>query len=338
MSVDAAVEQAARERFDLVAATAAGRPKAWGALAAHGVVTFRALAGRGPTEAERRAIWSGLWAATRRPITDVDAAATMSTDRLNEPGDASSTGDSGNPKPPTPPPSPGRGRPAERYALMWSGGKDGALALLRARARGLAVTRLVNFYDGETGRVRFHATRAALIAAQARAIGIELRQHATSWPEYEPTFRRVLAALREDGFTGVLFGDIHLADVRAWYEERVRAAGLAHLEPLWGEPPAALLAEFVASGSRAVITCTEGGKLDESWLGRIIDDDFVRDIAALPIDPAGENGEYHSFAFAGPLFRTPVAWQPGERRHDGKFSQLDLESPPSSDGDAPGVR
>ena len=296
MSVDGAVEQAARERPDLVVATAAGRPKAWGALAAHGVLTFRTLTGRPPTEPERRAIWSGLWAATR-PL----------------------------------PAAEDRGRPAERYALMWSGGKDGALALLRARARGLAVTRLVNFYDGESGRVRFHATRAALIAAQASAIGIELRQIATSRPEYEPAFRGMLAGLRRDGFTGVLFGDIHLANVRAWYEERVRAAGLTHIEPLWGEPPAALLAEFVASGSRAVITCTEDGKLDESWLGRIIDDDFVRDIAALPIDPAGENGEYHSFAFAGPLFRTPVAWRPGERRRDGKFSQLDLE--PSAGGD-----
>jgi len=232
------------------------------------------------------------------------------------------------------PTSADQGRPAERYALMWSGGKDGALALLRARARGLAVTRLVNFYDGESGRVRFHATRAALIAAQASAIGIELRQIATSWPEYEPAFRDMLAGLRRDGFAGVLFGDIHLADVRTWYEERVRAVGLTHVEPLWGEPPAALLAEFVASGSRAVITCTEDGKLDESWLGRIIDDDFVRDIAALPIDPAGENGEYHSFAFAGPLFRTPVVWRPGERRRDGKFSQLDLES--SAGGNAAG--
>lgn len=291
MSVQEAVDRAAQERPDLIFASAAGRPKAWGALAAHGVVTFRALAGRAPTEDERRAIWTGLWAAAQRS------------------GHASRL----------------RPSPGGRYALMWSGGKDGALALLRARARGVAVTRLVNFYDSETGRVRFHATRAALIAAQASAIGIDLRQHPTSWPEYEPTFRRVLAELREDGFTGVVFGNIHLADVRAWYEERVRSAGLTQLEPLWGEPPADLVAEFVASGSRAVVTCTQDGKLDEGWLGRIIDGAFVREIAALPVDAAGENGEYHSFAFAGPLFATPVAWRPGERRRDGHFTQLDLE-------------
>ena len=208
---------------------------------------------------------------------------------------------------------------------MWSGGKDSALALIRARSRGLDVSRLLNFYDPATDRVRFHATRADLIQAQADAIGIDLRQLGTPWDRYEATFEDLLAELKREGFAGVVFGDIHLADVRAWYEERVHAAGLAHVEPIWGEVPAALVAEFVASGSRAVITCCELGKLDESWLGRIIDDRFVEDIRGLAIDPAGENGEYHSFTFAGPLFRAPVAWRPGARRHDGAFVQLDLE-------------
>lgn len=211
---------------------------------------------------------------------------------------------------------------------MWSGGKDSALALMRALAKGLDVSRLLNFYDPATDRVRFHATRSDLIRAQAGAIGIELRQLGTPWERYEATFRDMLAELKREGFAGVVFGDIHLADVRAWYEERVRAAGLAHVEPIWGEAPAALVAEFVASGSRAVITCCELPKLDETWLGRIIDERFVDDIRGLPIDPAGENGEYHSFTFAGPLFRSPVPWRAGARRHDGAFVQLDLELSP----------
>jgi uncharacterized protein (TIGR00290 family) len=212
---------------------------------------------------------------------------------------------------------------------MWSGGKDSALALMRARATGLDVSRLLNFYDPATDRVRFHATRSELIRAQADAIGIDLRQLGTPWERYEATFRDMLADLKREGFAGVVFGDIHLADVRAWYEERVRAASLAHVEPIWGEASAALVAEFVASGSRAVITCCELPKLDETWLGRIIDDRFVEDIRALPIDPAGENGEYHSFTFAGPLFRTPVPWRAGARRREGTFVQLDLELSPS---------
>jgi uncharacterized protein (TIGR00290 family) len=214
---------------------------------------------------------------------------------------------------------------ADRYALMWSGGKDSALALMRARSRGLDVRRLLNIYDPATDRVRFHATRRELIQAQAGAIGIEVVQLGVEWQRYETAFQELLAGLARDGFAGVVFGDIHLADVRAWYEERVRAAGLDHVEPLWGDRSADLVAEFVASGSRAVLTCVELPKLEASWLGRIIDDRFVREIAATGIDPAGENGEYHSFTYAGPLFRSPVPWRAGAVRREGDFAQLDLE-------------
>lgn len=211
---------------------------------------------------------------------------------------------------------------------MWSGGKDSALALMRARANGLDVAQLLNIYDPESDRVRFHATRRELIQAQADAIGIELRQLGVAWAGYEPAFRSMLDTLRDEGFRGVVFGDIHLADVRAWYEDRVRAAGLEHVEPIWGEPPGRLVAEFVASGSRAVITCCERPKLGDEWLGRLIDERFLDEIGATGIDPAGENGEYHSFTFAGPLFREPLRWRPGARRAEGAFVQLDIELAP----------
>lgn len=211
-----------------------------------------------------------------------------------------------------------------RCAVMWSGGKDSALAADRARRNGDEIVCLVNFYDAATGRVRFHATRTELISAQADAIGVPLVQRGTAWPGFEDAFRDTVEHLCRDGIEGIVFGDIHLSDVRAWYETRVRAAGLAHVEPLWGDEPRELLNEFVARGGRAVITCCESKKLDESWLGRVIDDRFVREIAGVPIDPCGENGEYHSFAFAGPLFRWPVAHTLGGRRSDGRFVQLDL--------------
>jgi uncharacterized protein (TIGR00290 family) len=210
---------------------------------------------------------------------------------------------------------------------MWSGGKDSALALTRARASGLEIGVLLNFVDRATGRVRFHATRAELIAAQTRAAGVPLRQLAVSWDEFEGVFRRALGRLKDEGFAGVIFGDIHLADVRAWYEERVRAAGLEHVEPIWREDPSALLREFVAGGGRAVITCCELSKLGEGWLGRTIDERFVDEIASAGIDVCGENGEYHSFAFDGPAFRTPIAWIAGARRHEDGFVQLDLLLP-----------
>lgn len=207
---------------------------------------------------------------------------------------------------------------------MWSSGKDSALALDRARRAGLDVRTLLTFFDPETDRIRFHATRRELVDAQAAATGLELRLVAAPWPEMPRRLEVVLAELAGAGFEGVVLGDIHLADVRAWYEARVRAAGLEHVEPIWGEAPQALLDEFVLSGGRAVVTCVDCSRLAPDWLGRVVDPDFAQEIAASGADPCGENGEYHSFAFAGPAFRRPVRWVAGETHSDGRFLQLDL--------------
>jgi uncharacterized protein (TIGR00290 family) len=211
-----------------------------------------------------------------------------------------------------------------KYALMWSGGKDSALALQRAIASGIQVKRLINFYDAATRRVRFHATRTEMIQAQAHAAEIDLNAIGTTWPEMEARLTAEFAALRAEGFAGVVFGDIHLVEVRDWYETRVRAAGLEHVEPLWGEAPAQLIREFVEAGGRAVITCVELSRLDSSWLGRITDERFLDQIGTAHVDPCGENGEFHSFAFQGPAFVHPVSWRPGEIRSEAGFCQLDL--------------
>jgi uncharacterized protein (TIGR00290 family) len=210
------------------------------------------------------------------------------------------------------------------YAVMWSGGKDSALALWRARRAGRDVRWLLTTSDRDTGRVPFHATPVATIRRQADAIGLELASVPTTWQDFDPSLMSALADLRSRGCTGLVFGDIHLADVRGWYETRTREAGLEHVEPLWGEDPRSLLAEFVGIGGRAVLTCVERAKLDVSWLGRVIDEAFLRDIEGAGIDPCGENGEYHSFAFAGPFFTRELAWRTGERRDDGRFAQLDI--------------
>jgi Diphthamide synthase len=97
-----------------------------------------------------------------------------------------------------------------------------------------------------------------------------------------------------------------------------------NVEPLWGDRPLALLQEFVAGGGRAVVTCVDTDRLDAAWLGRVVDESFVDDIAGLDVDPCGENGEYHSFAFAGPAFVRPLPWRPAGRRSDGRFVQLDV--------------
>lgn len=192
-------------------------------------------------------------------------------------------------------------------ALSWSGGKDSMLALDRAVRDGLDVRWLINVYEGNTERVRFHGVRRELIAAQAEALGLELVQAHTHPADFEAAFTGILRDLVERGARGVAFGNIHLADIRAWYESRVTAQGLEHVEPLWGTPPADVVREVVARGYRPTIVSVnlEIGRAE--WLGRELDADLASELLSTPgIDPAGERGEYHSFVWDGPLFREPV--------------------------------
>ena len=217
------------------------------------------------------------------------------------------------------------GTQTERYAAMWSGGKDSCLAIWRARLSGLFVDTVVTFIDGQTDRVRFHATPSPLIRAQADALGVRSLLRAAAPETYETVFKNVLTELRESGYAGVIFGDIHLVNVREWSEQKTRAAGLRHVEPLWAANGPSLLREFVDAGFGAVVTCCELAKLGPSWLGRIIDDSFVEQIVELEgVDPSGEYGEYHSFVFGGPLFSRKLDWAPGSSREENGFTQLDL--------------
>jgi uncharacterized protein (TIGR00290 family) len=198
------------------------------------------------------------------------------------------------------------------YAVMSSGGKDGTLALDRALRQGLDVRILANIYEGSTGRVRFHGVRQEMIARQAAAMGLELITAHTTPAAFEPVFLELLQNLRSRGCEGVVFGNIHLADVRAWYEERVRAAGLRHIEPLWGDPPIELLHEVVERGYRAVIVSVDLKQGAAGFLGRELDADLVTEIGISDeLDPCGERGEYHTLVFDGPEFRSPLTYTTG---------------------------
>jgi uncharacterized protein (TIGR00290 family) len=201
-----------------------------------------------------------------------------------------------------------------RYALSFSGGKDSMLALDRAVRQGLDVACLFNIYEGSSGRVRFHGIRAPLIAAQAVSLGIPLLQDATHPDGYETVFLRTLDRLRDEGFGGIIFGNIHLADIRAWYEERVTSRGFEHVEPLWGDPPIELANEVVERGYAPRIVSVDLARTPRDWLGRIFDRELLAEIAAHPeIDPCGERGEYHTFVESGPLLRTPLEVRLGEQ-------------------------
>ena len=195
-----------------------------------------------------------------------------------------------------------------RYALSWSGGKDSTLALDRARRAGLDVALLFNIYEGSTGRVRFHGVRRELIEAQADSLGLDLVMAHTHPADYETVFLGVLDELGARGIGGVVCGNIHLADIRAWYEERVTGRGLEYVEPLWGGGPADLVREFLDRGFRTRIASVDLARGRREWVGAELTPALAAAIAgAEDVDAAGERGEYHTFAFDGPLFRHPVA-------------------------------
>src|SRR5262249_34328503 len=155
------------------------------------------------------------------------------------------------------------------------------------------VRSLVNIYEGSTGRVRFHGVRHELIARQADALGLELISAHTTPDAFEPVFLRTLAMLKEKKLDGLVFGNIHLADVRAWSEERVLAAGLDHVEPLWGDTPIELLHEVVERGYRAVLVSVDLKQNAAPFLGRELDADLLTEIGITEdLDPCGERGEF----------------------------------------------
>jgi uncharacterized protein (TIGR00290 family) len=197
---------------------------------------------------------------------------------------------------------------AMKYALFWSGGKDSLLALDRAERAGLEVTHLATIYEENSGRVRFHGVRINLLEAQASGLGRTLIAEATNPRNFETAFLSVLGRLQREGVGGVCFGNIHLADIRAWYESRTTANGFSHIEPLWGSAPRALIEEFADRGHRARIVSVHLKCGKREWLGREFTRAFITELAAVPgVDICGERGEYHSFAFAGPMFRECVA-------------------------------
>ena len=199
------------------------------------------------------------------------------------------------------------------YAVSWSGGKDSTLALDRAVRSGLDVRHLFNLYDAASGRVAFHGTRAELIRRQAEHLGLGILQLPVPSGEFERVFLDGLDRLRVLGAGGIVFGNIHLADVRAWYEERTRARGFEHVEPLWGEPPEALVAEVIERGYRAIIVSVDLQRGRRDWLGRELTSALAAEIASVDgADPAGEHGEYHTYVFDGSLFQRPVGVRPGE--------------------------
>lgn len=200
--------------------------------------------------------------------------------------------------------------------LAWSSGKDSAWALhVLRQQREVEVVGLLTTVNATHDRVAMHAVRSELLRAQADAVGLPLTCVQLPWPcsnaDYEALMARAHDEARERGIEVVAFGDLFLEDVRRYREERMAGTGLRPIFPLWGEPTDALARRMIAGGLRARLTCVDPRQLPSSFVGRDFDEALL---AALPegVDPCGERGEFHSFAYEGPMFRRPVAIRSGE--------------------------
>jgi uncharacterized protein (TIGR00290 family) len=199
--------------------------------------------------------------------------------------------------------------------LAWSTGKDSAWALHAIRKTGdFEVVALLTTVNREYRRVAMHAVREELLEAQAEAVGLRLVKVAIPPgcvnEEYERAMGRAMEQARSEGVYHVVFGDLFLADVRAYRERQLAKAGMAGVFPLWTEDTRSLAEEMVGAGLTGFLTCVDPRQLGRPYAGRRFDREFLH---SLPkgVDPCGENGEFHTFACAGPMFRAPISVKPG---------------------------
>ena len=202
--------------------------------------------------------------------------------------------------------------------VSWSGGKDSALALWRARARGHRPIALLTMLDETGERSRSHGLPVDVLEAQAASIGVPLVTASATWDDYTDAFVRALAALATPTVRGCVFGDIDIEPHRQWCIDAARAAGLEAIHPLWQEPRRALLQELFDEGFGATIVVLREPTLDPlALLGRELTPTIVDAIAAAGHDASGETGEYHTVVTAGPIFAAPVPMSFGVPEHRG---------------------
>ena len=221
--------------------------------------------------------------------------------------------------------------------LSWSSGKDSTFALHVSRQDPrLEITGLLVTLNGAADRVAMHAVRRELVVAQAQRVGLPLHQVDLPWPcsneVYEERMRDATQAAVEAGARRLVFGDLFLADVRAYRENALAGTGLAPLFPLWEEPTDRLARRMLDSGIRAVVTCVDPRQIPASFAGRTFDDEFLADLPDSA-DPCGERGEFHTFVWDGPGFSAPIDVEVGAVVERDGFVYCDVLP-----ADAPGAR
>jgi len=198
--------------------------------------------------------------------------------------------------------------------VSWSGGKDSALSCYRAaQGRECEPVSLLNMLSEDGRQSSSHGTDSLLLRLQAEALGIPVIQAKTSQGGYEGNFKAAVEHLKKKGITAGIFGDIDFQCHRDWIERVCDDLTITPVFPLWGGQRKELLQEFISSGFKAVVVKTRSDFLDKNWLGRLIDYSFIRDIEKLQnVDICGENGEYHTFVYDGPIFKKPFKFRLGK--------------------------
>ena len=215
----------------------------------------------------------------------------------------------------------------EPILFCWSGGKDSALALHALLQQKVPIAALLTTVSETYDRISMHGVRRELLQQQAESIGLPLHEVRIPPqcvnPIYEARMEEALRVHYMAGVRSVAFGDIFLEDLRAYREKNLARIGMTALFPIWKRDTRDLVRQFLADGFRAITVCVDPKVLAPSFAGRELDESFFRDLPPK-VDPCGENGEFHTFLFAGPIFRQPIPFARGEVVERDGFTYCDL--------------
>jgi uncharacterized protein (TIGR00290 family) len=217
----------------------------------------------------------------------------------------------------------------EKVLFTWSGGKDSALALYELQRNGrYEVTALLTTVTEDYDRISMHGVRRVLLEQQAQSLGLPLEivyiPRNSSNEDYEARLREKLLQYKSRSVTSVVFGDIFLEDVRNYRENNLAQVGMKGVFPIWKRDTAELAHTFIDLGFKAIITCVDSNALDGKFAGRPFDERFLSELPSN-VDPCGENGEFHSFVYDGPIFRKKIKYKKGRIvLRDNRFYFCDL--------------
>jgi len=217
----------------------------------------------------------------------------------------------------------------EKVLFTWSGGKDSAMALYELQmAHGYEISALLTTITEDYDRISMHGVRRILLEQQAESLGLPVEKiyitKNSSSEEYEAKMRDKLMHYQSRGVLSVVFGDIFLEELRKYREENLSKIGMKPLFPIWKRDTAELAHTIIDLGFKAVITCVDSNVLNKIFVGRTFDEQLLSELPAT-VDPCGENGEFHSFVYDGPIFRKRISHRKGEViLRDNRFYYCDL--------------